>query len=92
MTEKQFKVDEAIEIVYQAPKESGLAGVIIAEIFLPNDAKDSAFPDLVLREIGSSGVYKCLFTPDQEGEWKVVIYKSNGEGPTVKRYSVVLTT
>ena len=91
MAEKQFKINEPIEIVYQAPnRESGLSGgtAVVAEIFLPNDTKDSTFPDLELVEIGTSGVYKGLFTPDQEGEWKVVIHKSNGDGQVVKRYSV----
>lgn len=91
MAEKQFKVDEAIEIVYQAPnKETGLTGVtaIIAEIYLPTDVKDSGFPDMELVEIGSSGVYNGTFTPDIQGEWKVVIHKSDGDGQVVKRYSV----
>lgn len=93
MAEKMFKLNEVIEIVYQAPnKESGLTGptAVTAEIFLPNDAKDSAFPDIALVEIGASGVYKGTFTPDQEGEWKVTIHKAGGDGQVVKRYSVGL--
>jgi len=90
MAEKNFKVGEAIEVVYQAPnKEGGLTGVV-AEIVLPNDEKDSSFPDEALLEIGSSGIYKGDFTPDQEGEWKVICHKANGDGQVVKRYSVGL--
>ena len=93
MAEKMFKVNEAIEIIYQAPnKETGLSGgsAPVAEIYLPNDAKDSGFPDVSLTEIGASGVYKGLFTPDAQGEWKVTIHKAGGDGQVVKRYSVGL--
>lgn len=91
MAEKIFRVDEVIELVYQAPnKESNLAGGLapVAEIYLPSDIKDSNFPDVALVEIGSSGIYKGIFIPDQQGEWKVVIHKSDGDGQVVKRYSV----
>ncbi|MHA1883069.1 MAG: hypothetical protein ACTSUO_08495 [Candidatus Thorarchaeota archaeon] len=88
MAEKMYKVNEAIEIVYQAPnKESGLSGVV-AEIFLPNNQKDSNFPDVSLTEIGNTGIYAGMFTPDQEGEWKAVCHKADGDGQVVKRYSV----
>ena len=93
MAEKLFKVNEAIEIVYQAPnKESGLTGLtaVEAEIYLPSNDKDSNFPDVALVEIGSSGTYNGTFTPDAEGEWKVIIHKSDGDGQVVKRYSVGL--
>jgi len=88
MAEKVFKVNEVIEIVYQAPSaESGLTD-IIAEIFLPSNTKDSNFPDVSLVEIGNTGEYRGEFTPDQQGEWKVIIHKSEGDGQVVKRYSV----
>lgn len=88
MAEKLYKVNEVIEIVYQAPnKESGLTD-IVAEIYLPSDVKDSNFPDVVLTEIGGSGTYNGPFTPDTQGEWKVIIHKSSGDGQVVKRYSV----
>lgn len=94
MAEKVFKINEEIEIVYQAPnKESGLGltgpTAVEARIYLPNDTEDSNFPLQDLVEIGSSGIYKGKFTPDQQGEWKVTIYKSaDGDGQVVKRYSV----
>jgi hypothetical protein len=91
MAESNYKVNEAIEIVYQAPnKESGLTGVtaVIAEIYLPNDDKNSNFPDIELVEIGSEGIYNGHFTPDEQGEWKAIIHKSGGDGQVVKRYSV----
>ena len=92
MAEKVFKINEEIEIVYQAPnKESGLTGLtaVEARIYLPDDTEDSNFPLQDLVEIGGSGIYKGKFTPDQQGEWKVTIYKSaDGDGQVVKRYSV----
>lgn len=91
MAEKIFKVNEAIEIVYQAPnKESGLSGgsAPVAEIYLPSNAKDSGFPDVVLEEIGAEGIYHGSFAPDSQGEWKAIIHKSDGDGQVVKRYSV----
>jgi hypothetical protein len=87
MAERQFKVGNPIKIVYQAPnRESGQT--IVAEIILPNDAKDSAFPDLTLNELFSTGIYYGSFTPDQTGEWEVIIHKASGDGQVVKRYSV----
>jgi len=65
-------------------------GGVVAEIILPNDLKDSSFPDEELVEIGSSGIYKGAFTPDTEGEWKVICHKADGDGQVVKRFSVGL--
>ena len=87
MAEKNFKVDEEIKIVYQAPnKETGLT--ITAEIILPGDVKDSDFPDQTLTEVLGKGIYTGTFTPDQSGEWQVVVHKPGDEGQVVKRYSV----
>ena len=88
MAEKLYEILEPIEIVYQAPnKETGLSGVV-AEIYLPNGQKDSSFPDVSLTELDGKGVYVGTFTPDEQGEWKAICHKSNGDGQVVKRYSV----
>lgn len=88
MSERNFKVNEVIDIIYQAPnKESGLSGVV-AEIILPDGSQDSGFPDVALVEILSKGIYKGQFTPDQGGDWEAVCHKSDGDGQVVKRYSV----
>jgi hypothetical protein len=87
MAEKNFLVDEAIEIVYQAPnKQTGLT--ITAEIILPSGSKDSNFPDLTLSELLDKGIYSGFFTPNTGGEWKVVVHTDTGDGQVVKRYSV----
>lgn len=87
MAERNYKVNEPITIVYQAPnKESG--ATIIAEIYLPSGSKDSNFPDITLTERGSTGTYVDTFTPDQAGEWQVIIHKDDDTGQVTKRYSV----
>jgi hypothetical protein len=87
MAEKNYLINEAIEIVYQAPnKEVGLT--ITAEIVLPNGSKDSNFPDITLTELLSKGIYTGNFTPNAIGDWKVVVHKPGDEGQVVKRYSV----
>lgn len=90
MAEKIFKVNEPIEIVYQAPNaESGLVNVR-ADIYDENHALFSV--DNPLTEVGNSGSYHGEFTPDVQGEWEAVIYKfidsSTRDGQVVKRYSV----
>jgi len=88
MADKLYKVGEEIELSYQAPnKQSGLSGVV-AEIFLPNGQKDSGFPDVALTEIGTTGNYKGIFTPDAQGTWRVLMHKSDGGGQVPKAYSV----
>jgi len=87
MADKNYKVNEVIDLGYQAPnKETGLT--VIAEIYLPNKSKDSTFPDVVLVEVGNSGTYRGEFTPDQVGTWQVLTYKEGGDGQVVRNYSV----
>ena len=88
MSEKNLKVNVATPIVYQAPnKETG--ATIIAEIYLPAGTKDVVnFPDVTLVEREASGVYVGFFTPDDVGEWVILVHKQNGDGQVVKRFSV----
>jgi len=87
MAEKIYKINEAIDIGYQAPnKESGLT--VIAEIYLPNKEKDSNYPDVILDEVGNSGTYRGIFIPDQQGTWQLIIHKSDGDGQVANAYSV----
>jgi len=88
MADKLYKVDEAIELGYQAPNaESGLSGVI-AEIYLPDGQKDSNFPDVILVEVGTTGTYRGAFTPNTQGTWQVIMHKADGDGQVTKSYSV----
>jgi len=87
MSERNYKINETTKIVYQAPnKETGLT--ITAEIVLPSGAKDSNFPDITLTDVLSKGVYTGDFTPDEAGDWQVIVHKPGDEGQVVKRYSV----
>lgn len=87
MAEKLFKINEVIEVGYQAPnKQTGQ--VVIAEIYLPNKEKDSNFPDVTLTEIGTTGTYTGSFTPNAQGTWQLIIHKADGDGQVVKAYSV----
>jgi hypothetical protein len=87
MAEKVYKVNESVELGYQAPGRAS-GKVVIAEIYLPNKAKDSNFPDITLVEVGNSGTYRGSFTPDAQGEWQAILHLDDGEGQVVKRFSV----
>jgi hypothetical protein len=88
MAERDFKVNDVIPVIYQAPNaETGLVG-IVAEIYLPNGSKDTNFPDVALVERGSSGTYVGEFTPNAQGEWQTICHKAGGDGQVTKRYSV----
>ncbi len=89
MGEKNYKVNEPIEIGYQAPNaESGLTGVV-AEIFLPTKVKDPVnFADVVLVEVADTGTYRGQFTPNAEGVWQVILHKADGSGKVTKSFSV----
>lgn len=86
MAEKNYKLNEPIKIVYQAPgAQTGL--VVTAEIILPGNVKDSFFPDFTLTEILGKGIYQKEFTPNASGEWESIVHIPSG-GQVVKRYSV----
>jgi len=90
MAERNYKVNEVIDVVYQADKAtSGLLDVTM-EIYDETGAKDIVnFPDVVMTEVGTTGRYVGSFTPDAVGEWKIMIaYNSGSKGQVVKQYSV----
>ena len=89
MAEKNCKVNEAQEIVYQAPNAaSGLD--IRADVYDQNKALK--FVDVSLVEVDSTGTYRASFTPDAAGEWQAIIYEfvdsATRNGQVTKRYSV----
>jgi outer membrane murein-binding lipoprotein Lpp len=88
MAEKLYKVNEAIELGYQAPnKETGLVGVV-AEIYLPNKQKNTFHPDVALVEVEATGTYRGEFTPDEQGTWQIIMHKADGDSQVTKSYSV----
>lgn len=89
MAEKNYKVNEAIEIVYQAPNAVSSLD-IRADIYDQNKALFSVSNPLT--EVPGTGTYRGSFTPNAVGEWQAVIYKfidsDNRDGQVTKRYSV----
>lgn len=90
MAQGEYKVNEIIEVTYQAAgATSGLTDVTM-EIYDETGAKDIPnFPDVVMTEIVSTGRYKGSFTPDMEGKWRVMINSSSKKGVMVEDYDVV---
>jgi len=88
MSQKNYKKDEAIKVIYQAAgAETG--ATIDMEIYDESGAKDVVnFPDVVMSEIGASGRYEGSFTPDAIGDWSVQIQKNDATGKVVKHFSV----
>ena len=88
MAERNYKVGEAVPVLYQAPNaETGLT--VYADILIPGDHPDSNFPRVTLLERGhDTGTYYGEFTPDEQGEWQAICYKDDGDGQVTKRYSV----
>ena len=86
MAEKNFKIGESIEVIYQAGNgDSGL--VINMQVVKP----DKTFVDgdpIVLVEVGNSGRYYGSFVPDVEGEWSVQVEREDGTGKMTKAFSV----
>lgn len=90
MAQGQYKISEVIEVTYQATKStSGLTDVKM-EIYDETHAKDGVnFPDVTMTEIGSTGRYYGVFTPDAEGIWNILIDSATKKGEVVKQYAVV---
>ena len=88
MAEKNYKVDEEIKVVYQAPG-AATGQVVTMEIYDEAGAKDPVdFPDVVMTEVGATGRYRGSFTPDDAGEWEIQIALASGDGQVVQQYSV----
>ena len=87
MAEKNYPVNEAIQVTYQADK-AATGKTVTMEIFLPGGTKDEVnFPDVTMTELSTTGRYVGSFTPDAQGEW-IIMCHAEGKGQTVKQYSV----
>jgi len=85
MADKNFKKDEAIEVLYQAPASTtGLT--VQMDVYDEADEKDVAQSGVMLEQ-GARGKYKKSFTPDANGNWHIEIADDAG-GKAVKAYSV----
>jgi len=86
MGQRNFKVGEAIEVVYQA-QNAGSGVVINMEVYDETHTLVAGGPT-VMMELGTSGRYYASFTPDIAGEWSVQIEQDGGIGQTTKAFSV----
>lgn len=89
MGQGEYKVDDAIEVTYQAAAAStGLVDVTM-EIYDETHSLDGVdFPNVTMTEIGVTGRYYGTFTPDAEGNWTIMIDSATKPGKIVKKYSV----
>ena len=90
MSLKDHKLNEAVNIVYQAPNsETGLTDVTMS-IYDETGVLDGVnFPDVVMTEVGTTGKYRGTITPDAEGDWEIhIAHTSKTLGKVVKSISV----
>ena len=91
MAEKLYKVNEAIEIGYQAP---GAKSDLIIKADIYNPSKELISLGVPLQEVGSSGTYRGSFTPTIGGTWQVIMYTEvdsyTRDSQVTKSYSVGL--
>lgn len=83
-------VNKQVEVIYQATlATSGLLDVTM-EIYDETHAKDGVnFPDVTMTEIGATGRYYGVFTPDAVGVWQVHIDSATKSGKSIKQIDVV---
>ena len=83
------KINKAIEVIYQAAGAvTGLDDVKM-DVYDEAHVEDVAKAVAAMTEIGSTGRYYGVFTPDAEGEWTVLIDSIVAPGKVVKKYTVV---
>jgi len=90
MPQGHYKSGQIIEITYQA--SGGVSGLtdVVMEIFDETGSKDIVnFPDVTMTEIGSTARYSGVFTPDNDGKWRIMIDSATRPGQTVKDFDVI---
>ena len=86
MAQKNFKVNEPIEVLYQA-LNAKTAATVQMEVYDESHAKVLGGPTQ-LTELGTTGRYYGSFTPIAEGSWSVQLQESDGSGKVAKTFSV----
>lgn len=90
MAQGDHKINEIIEVTYQAAGSTIELTDVTMEIFDETGAQDTAnFPNVIMVEISGTGRYKGPFTPDAEGKWRVMINSATKEGKIVKDFDIV---
>ena len=86
MAQRNFRVGMSIEVKYQAA--NGASGATIEmEVVKPDKSIVEGGPT-IMTEIGNSGRYYADFVPNVDGEWSVLVQKSDGSGKVVSAFSV----
>lgn len=85
MALKNYKVDEAIEVVYQAA--GAKTGIVVTMNVYDEAGELDVAQSGEMAEVGVTGRYKLAFTPDANGNWSVQIADAGG-GKSVAAYSV----
>ena len=83
------KINKAIEVIYQATGSVAGLDDVKMDIYDEAHAEDVAKAVAAMTEIGSTGRYYGVFTPDAEGEWTVLIDSIVAPGKVVRKYTVV---
>ncbi len=85
MAQKNYKVGEQIKVLYQAAGAASGINVQM-DVYDETGTLDSGQSGL-MTEVGTTGRYYKTFTPDERGEWQVLIADANG-GKAIKLYSI----
>ena len=88
MADKSYKLNEPIDVVYQA-SGAHTAITVTMSVYDEVGVLDAGQSGAMV-EIGATGRYKKSFTPDAEGLWIVQVGDTNG-GKAVKSFSVGTT-
>ena len=84
-----MKINKPIEVTYQATAVATGLDDVKMDVYDESHAIDVAKGVAAMTEIGETGRYYGIFTPDAEGEWTVIIDSITKPGKIVKKYTVV---
>ncbi len=86
MANKIYKVNEPIEVLYQAV-DCRTGVTIVMFVYNASHAYIGGSP-VVLNEFGTTGRYYKSFVPNTEGNWTVMFQEANGDGKKSQSFSV----
>jgi len=88
MAEKNYKINDPIQVEYRA-KKSGTGLTVLMDVIDEAGVLDAVLSVAAMPEPNSDGVYVSSFTPDAQGEWMVYVYKSGkADDKVIQKYSV----
>ena len=76
------EIGKSVDITYHSQKHTSGLTDVTAQIYDESRALDPVnFPDVVLIEIGTTGIYYGSFTPDAAGIWTVQVDSATKSDP-----------